>query len=64
MSPVAGTNTVILDFPAYEAFTVGVAGGSVYEVDLNERPNLPDGFKYTDTLLTIDDINEQLLALQ
>lgn len=39
-----------IEFPAYEAFTVGVviestdASVSVYEVDLNQLKSLPEGF--------------------
>jgi hypothetical protein len=68
--PAQGNNIVEIEFPAYEAFTVGIvienadASVSVYEVDLNQLENLPDGFKYSDTLLTIDQVNDQLLALQ
>lgn len=70
ITPVQGNNTVDIEFPAYEAFTVGIvientdASVSVYEVDLNQLENLPEGFKYTDTLLSIDEVNSQLLALQ
>ena len=59
-----------IEFPAYEAFTVGIVventdtSVSVYEVDLNQLENLPEGFKYTDTLLSIEEVNNQLLELQ
>lgn len=70
IKPMQGSNTVEIEFPAYEAFTVGIVventdtSVSVYEVDLNQLENLPEGFKYTDTLLSIEEVNNQLLELQ
>jgi hypothetical protein len=58
------------EFQAYEAFTVGIVlentdnSISIYEIDLNQLDNLPEGFKYTDILLSIDEVNKELLQLQ
>lgn len=64
-----GETTIEYEFSAYEAFTVGIVlektDGTVskYEVDLNLLENLPDGFQYTDTLPTIEQINTSLSDL-
>lgn len=64
-----GEPKIEYEFSAYEAFTVGVViektDGTVskYEVDLNLLENLPEGFQYTDTLQTIEQINSTLADL-
>lgn len=68
--PDPPNTSVTYEFTAYEAFTVGLVVDntdntvSVYEVDLNQIPTAPDDFKYSDELLTITSVNEQLAKLE
>lgn len=62
----AANNVATINIESYEAFTVGAVcenGNTVLELDLNEYPGSPDGYKYTDKLKSIDDLNEEKALL-
>jgi hypothetical protein len=59
-------NVAFLSIESYEAATVGVLcenGNTALELDLNEYPGSPEAFKYTEPLVSIDDLNEQKALL-
>ena len=58
----AVNNSAIIQFESYEAFTVGVLcndGATALELDLNALPNIPEEYKYSEILQSIDHLYEE-----
>ena len=62
----AKNNISSIQIESYEAFTVGAVcenGKTVLELDLNEYPGSPKDYKYSEHLVSIDDLYEQKALL-
>lgn len=63
----ADNNQASVDFPSFEAFTVGAVcnGGDIkLELDMNTVANCPEDYKYTSPLLTFEDVKKELEELK
>lgn len=62
----AKNNIASIQIESYEAFTVGAvceSGNTVLELDLNEYPGSPKDYKYSEHLVSVDDLYEQKALL-
>ena len=62
----AENNIASIQIESYEAFTVGAVcenGSTVLELDLNEYPGSPNDYRYSDQLVSIDNLLEQKTLL-
>lgn len=66
LDTTAINNVASISVASYEAFTVGIyclESGIKLELDLNILPNVPDDYKYTEPLFTINQLQEELEQL-
>lgn len=59
---VAVNNRATIEFPSFEAFTVGIVlnnGDVKLEMDMNLLPNAPDDYKYSSPLLSYEEVKKE-----